>query len=514
MNFLNNVKISAKFSVILIFCVVIPFLLANTVIFVTGYNKCVVMARLETEKCATEIQNKIIESENKLSDVCEKSDALKLLSVSNESIPNAYKTYAKLCVIAEENSGIRFAAENTGIPDNDIVSDIIPVDAISVDNASLTLTRNFNKNNIAVLATADISDVLTKYGAAIGDKPTGSVFESVINAREHSFYISKIDKFNLFDYLGAPDIQYLIILAVINLILPILIIILTRTSILRRIGLLQHHLEYVSLENYELIEDNDSNDEITDLVVHYNNMVKKIEEQYFQIYRKNEETRLLELSTKQAELNALLSQVNPHFLYNTLECIYMRSIIKGEKETAAIILKLSQLMRSMSRWNQDKVSIKQEIDFVSKYFSKQKYRFGDELSYEINADESCLDFEIPKLSIVSFAENACVHGIEKSTEKGAVKIDVIKQGDKIIIIIGDNGNGISAEKLEELNTTLGSADINSLKNARGTGILNAYIRLKTSFESSGFDFDISSEAGKGTTVTITINQPTGGENDV
>ena len=114
---------------------------------------------------------------------------------------------------------------------------------------------------------------------------------------------------------------------------------------------------------------------------------------------------------KEAEIHALEAQINPHFLFNALESIRMHSILKKEEETADMIQKLAIMVRQNVDWSSDSNTIKRELAFVEAYLSLQKYRFGERLSYQINAQEDCQNILVPKLTITTFVENACVHGL-------------------------------------------------------------------------------------------------------
>lgn len=119
------------------------------------------------------------------------------------------------------------------------------------------------------------------------------------------------------------------------------------------------------------------------------------------------------MERQNAELLALHSQINPHFLFNALESIRMHSLLKNEYETADMVEKLALMQRQYVEWGNDSVEIRREMGFVRAYLGLQKYRFGERLSYSLEVEEDCLDIKIPKMTVVTFVENACVHGIEE-----------------------------------------------------------------------------------------------------
>ncbi|MBO4458831.1 MAG: histidine kinase [Butyrivibrio sp.] len=211
------------------------------------------------------------------------------------------------------------------------------------------------------------------------------------------------------------------------------------------------------------------------------------------------------MTRQHAELLALHSQINPHFLFNALESIRMHSIIKKESETAYMIEKLAKLQRQYTEWDEDNTTIENEADFVSNYLELQKYRFGDRLSYAIEIDPDCVKYLIPKLTLVTFVENACIHGIESKTSNGWIFLRIHEKNKDLIIEIEDTGNGMSTEESEKLLTSMRGADISMLKKKGRVGVINACIRLKMVTEDKVL-FDIDSEEGIGTIINITIPQ--------
>ena len=312
--------------------------------------------------------------------------------------------------------------------------------------------------------------------------------------------VMKSSKLPLWDTILSSK-QIFLVLLIINLIFPSFVIQGIVKSVVGRLHTLDEHFGSLEKEEFKFIEEKPDGDEIDQLFRHYNQTVERIKKLIETIIRKNNQQHLSEVSKKQAELNALNTQVNPHFMYNTLECICMRSMIKGEKETANVVRSLSALLRQMSKWNKDALPVEEEMDLVEKYLTIQKYRFDDRLSYELEMAENCKGLIIPKLTLVSFVENACVHGIEESVDGGTISVRVIEDGEDIQIIIKDTGDGMTPEKQKELMDKLEKADINVLYNSKSTGILNAYIRLKMHFPDE-LEFHLESTKNVGTCITI------------
>ncbi|WP_022762458.1 sensor histidine kinase [Butyrivibrio sp. AD3002] len=218
-------------------------------------------------------------------------------------------------------------------------------------------------------------------------------------------------------------------------------------------------------------------------------------------YRLREQEMIV--TRQHAELHALHSQINPHFLFNALESIRMHSIIKQETETAEMVEKLAKLQRQYTEWNEDNISIEKELSFAENYLGLQKYRFGDRLSYSIEADDDCRAYLIPKLTLVTFVENACIHGIENKNKNGWIFVRIFKKDEKLIIEIEDTGSGMSAEETETLLHKMRDADMELLNEPGRVGIVNACLRLKMMTDNT-VEFELESEESVGTIVSIAI----------
>ena len=206
---------------------------------------------------------------------------------------------------------------------------------------------------------------------------------------------------------------------------------------------------------------------------------------------------------KNAELLALHSQINPHFLFNALESIRMHSILKKENETADMVEKLAVMQRQYVEWGEDFVTVSQELEFVKAYLALQKYRFGDRLNYSLEVEEDCRICKIPKLTVVTFVENACVHGIESKAAPGWIFVRIYMEKEQFVIEVEDTGNGMDEETQSELLYKMQHADIDMLRTKGRVGIVNACLRLKMMSEQQA-GFELEGEEGMGTMVVIHI----------
>lgn len=295
----------------------------------------------------------------------------------------------------------------------------------------------------------------------------------------------------------------LLYLIVLDFFVPTLLIYLIGKSISHRLTVISAYLGKAEKEQFEVIDCLEGEDEIGKVIRNYNMMVLRIKELIEVVFKGNAEKQALELSKKQAELQAIQSQVNPHFLFNTLETIRMRSLIKNETETAGIIGELAILFRKSMTWGEDCIPIAEEMNFIEKYISIQRYRYGDKIKFNHYVMPECNSYLIPKLTISSFIENACVHGLEATEKEGVISLTVTKSGECLYIEISDNGKGFEERRLEEIRHMIAHADHKMLSESRSTGMLNAYLRLKMHFDNRVL-FDIDSKPEDGTDILIQI----------
>lgn len=219
-----------------------------------------------------------------------------------------------------------------------------------------------------------------------------------------------------------------------------------------------------------------------------------------------------QIFNKQTEFTALQSQINPHFLYNTLECIRGQALMDDNLEIARMVEALGAFFRYSISRKGNLVTLKDELDNIDNYMLIQRYRFGNRFSMEViidEEDEEAYNCLIPRLIIQPIVENAIFHGLEERLEGGRVTIEVIVTEKTLIITVSDNGKGISREQLNKLNAKIRSRDTNpedgEAGNQRNTGIAlpNIHKRIQLLFGEE-YGVDIYSTPGQGTDVEVTI----------
>ena len=296
----------------------------------------------------------------------------------------------------------------------------------------------------------------------------------------------------------------IVLLLIMNLLAPIILIRFINRSFAVRLYRISKAFDEADIDNNKGIDaENAGNDEIGLLIRGYNRMVERLNTLIRTNYTARLERQEMELARQNAELSALHSQINPHFLFNILENIRMRSLIKNEKETASMIEKLATLIRQNVSWSTDSSTIEEEISFIKSYLELQKYRFSEKLKFEISVRDDCKDYLVPKLTLVTFVENSCIHGMEGKTAACYIYVRVYKNENTLIMEIEDTGSGMTDEEVIYLNDRMNNCTLGDVKQGSHVGMLNACLRLRMSSALTA-RFNLESEKGVGTYITITV----------
>ena len=211
------------------------------------------------------------------------------------------------------------------------------------------------------------------------------------------------------------------------------------------------------------------------------------------------------LKTK-AEISALQNQINPHFLYNTLETIRSRAMIKGLDDVTEMTEALGLLFRYSISNPGSLVTLGEEIDNVERYLLIQQYRFPGKIHFVKKIeDPSLLAYRLPKLTIQPLVENAIYHGIEMKPSEGTISVTVFATQSQLRVEISDDGLGMSKERLDELRRAMNDTQIIQMSGSRGTGIalININQRIKF-YYGQEYGLQIRSAEDVGTVMTLIL----------
>jgi two-component system, sensor histidine kinase YesM len=246
-----------------------------------------------------------------------------------------------------------------------------------------------------------------------------------------------------------------------------------------------------------------SKDEIGELTQGFNKMLFRLKELVNEVYfSKIRETEML-FRQKEIELKALQAQINPHFMFNSLETIRGMAFEYGVENISDISAALAKLLRYNINNNSQTVLLAEEIHHTNEYLRIQKYRFDEKLEYEFLIPDWAKKQTIAKFSIQPIVENSFKHGIEPSGGKSKISISAIQISvDTYIIQIQDNGIGISPQKLEEIRRNLKQKDV--MEGGPGIGLVNVHRRIVHLF---GEEYGINVQSSPGGGAVITIRLP-------
>ncbi|KHF41587.1 hypothetical protein LQ50_02445 [Halalkalibacter okhensis] len=253
----------------------------------------------------------------------------------------------------------------------------------------------------------------------------------------------------------------------------------------------------------------ESNDEIGFLSKTFNQM--RTDLMYFvkQIKNKSEQDKLL----KEMELKSLQSQINPHFLFNTLNTISKSALIEGSEHVFRLINSLAKLLRYNLGVMEKPVTLLDELSVVQEYFYIQKTRFDDRFDFSVNVSEECHTLKMPILTLQPLVENAFIHGLEPYEQKGLIEIEGYSEGDHIVLKIRDNGVGMEQETSKRLLDKLSERSYKSSGHSTGLGVKNVLRRLELFYQGNE-TVVIDSEVGRGTTIELTLPKNWEGRMDV
>ena len=270
-------------------------------------------------------------------------------------------------------------------------------------------------------------------------------------------------------------------------------------SFARRVGRFREQMQKASEGNFELEEKLGGNDEISQLYDYLSVMIWRIQRLLAQVYQEKIHAERLKTSQKDAEFKMLTSQINPHFLYNTLETIRMKARINKQYEIEELVKMLGKILRSSIQAGSKDMTIREEVELAEYYLKIQQYRFGERIQYQIYVEEGTERQKILPLLIQPLVENCIIHGLEGRADVGHIDICVKRSGQNVVITVTDDGAGICGEKIAEIRRELAG---NRTKGEH-IGICNVNQRVRLRYGEE-YGVTVESICGEYTRVEITL----------
>lgn len=268
--------------------------------------------------------------------------------------------------------------------------------------------------------------------------------------------------------------QYFMVTTLALLVISMLFAILISVHVTSPFKKLRTYMHKVTLGSFEEIPIMNSYVELESLTGAYNQMVRKLDELFIQMREMTESERI-------AQINALQSQINPHFLYNTLDMIYWMLDEQENEKLGEIILALSSMFRYSSNWQyHSDVTLREELEQIRGYALITQMRFGEKLVFRWKIDQSLLDINIPKMSLQPIVENAVIHGVGEGG--GEIEIAAYSQDSIVHISVTDRGKGMDQITLDILNAQIHQVEATTDTTAAtsgkaGIGLINVHKRI-------------------------------------
>ena len=266
-------------------------------------------------------------------------------------------------------------------------------------------------------------------------------------------------------------------------------------NIVRPVAKLHKNLDRVRDGDYSVRVAVESNDELGDLCDAFNGMAGEIDRLVNQVYS-------VELKEKEAAIKALQAQINPHFLYNTLDMIKSMAEIYGASQVSEMIVALSRLFRYTTQTNTVLVTVGEELGHLSSYMTIVNARFGGKIEFWTDVPKELLGEMIVKVCLQPLVENAISHGLGRGAAGGRIGVTVRREGRTMVVKVEDNGGGIRPERLEEIRSRLASREGREEESGKGSvGLKNIHDRIRL-YYGEDYGILIDSYPERGTVVTL------------
>jgi two-component system sensor histidine kinase YesM len=272
-----------------------------------------------------------------------------------------------------------------------------------------------------------------------------------------------------------------------SLIVSLIFIVLFVSNVLKPLKQIRVLMKNVERENFNTEMKVQGNDEITLLAKSFNQMSKKLDELINEVH-------VSKIKQKEAELKALEEQINPHFLYNTLDLIYWMSRMEQAFETSVMINALSQLFRIGLNSGSGFTTVGKEVEHLQNYMVIQQKRYEETITFKIDVSEDTLECKVTKMILQPIVENAISHGIEQKGGYGHIDIRIYREEDSLVYTISDDGAGADEEVIRGLLYQVGEDN-------KGLGLKNINDRIKLNFGTS-YGIAFHSSPSEGTMVLV------------
>ena len=348
--------------------------------------------------------------------------------------------------------------------------------------------QKINKSRVTKQISYGVEEYLISYERLQMDGSDD--YYSVVSVQNYQDIMAEVNQISMQAFI--PEI--------IGMIVSALLIFAFAASYSNRMFQLRVQMHHVAQGEYDEVERIEGNDEIGELYTELEQMMQDIRLLMSNVVDEQVQKEKLHTKQKEVEFKMLASQINPHFLYNTLETIRMKAVVNHQPEIVELVKMLAKTMRYNIQVTDRLVTLKEELQMVEYYLKIQEYRFGDRITSELTIDSDVdMKARILPLTLQPFVENAFVHGLEEKACDARLVIHVYKKKDDIFIEIRDNGKVMDYYELGHLRKIM--KDEQGDDNHIGVRNVNQRIRLLFGGE---YGVEVDSEKNVGTKVVIHI----------
>ncbi len=295
----------------------------------------------------------------------------------------------------------------------------------------------------------------------------------------------------------------LLMIAVGFVIVTAVCLIILISSRFRKLNQLNDGLLAIREGAYDIQINDQPRDEIGQICDSFNKMAVQLDYLINTVERLEHEKQEDRLRVERAKLDALQAQINPHFIYNTLETIAMMAEINNDPDTNRMATALGRLIR-ISVKGDHIISLSDEIEHVRSYLLIQNIRFAGKFLVEIQIDPEIMQVQVPKLILQPLIENCMYHGLDQVNYQGRIDLIGKRDGEDIVLIVQDNGVGIEPEKLEAIRESIEQSYEQHQKPCTSIGLSNVHQRIRLYYGDVKYGIQIESELGKGTRIEVRL----------
>lgn len=365
----------------------------------------------------------------------------------------------------------------------------------------------FDEQDHIVVSSSDVpyisvNDLLRRAKLQSGEKP------SLLNLEPYgqmlfTTYVSEQEGWRVVSLVPLKEIskgteligRWITAIGVIGVLLGLLLTWFTTSRLIAPLHALKQVMDQVETDRFDQQVRINRRDEFGRLGRSFNQMMGKINYLISEVYQK-------ELAQRESEYRALKAQINPHFLYNTLDTIRWLSMYGENDKIENVAISLAQLLKANLADHREMVPVHSELEYINAYLAIQKTRFESRITVSIHMDDAITELWIPRFILQPIVENSFVHGLENKVGPGSLSIIGIMDGESVRFRVIDDGVGIEEQKRDRLLEFTGEVDLGSAKGT-GNGMRNVHKRIQMLFGES-YGLTINSMPGSGTIVEIMV----------